>query len=505
VDSDVKTDKVWLLSVQRKLYQWSRDNPEGQYRDLWNWVADIRNLRCAWRTIAANKGKRTPGIDGVTVSYIRKLGEDAYLEGVRQDLRSGSYVPSPSRRVWIPKSSKPGEFRPLGIPTMKDRIVQCAVKQIIEPLFEARFWHVSYGFRPGRGCHGALEHIRTALRPRATASDGKRHAYPCQWVIEGDIKGCFDHISHHQVLERIRRRSGDRKVNMLVHAFLKAGVLSEDQFIRTDAGTPQGGIVSPLLANIALSVIEEKYERWVNHQKKLRARRTCDGIEAAMRVRMSDRKAGRPVFFPIRYADDCVVLISGTYEDAAKEKESLARYLKETAKLDLSEEKTRITATDKGFEFLGHRIRMKWDDRYGYSPRVEIPKHKVADLRYRLKNLTTRRTLTWSLEKLLSQVNPILRGWGHFYRFCTGAKTILNSIDWYVGDRLWRWMTKKHPKATAHEIMRYRRRSSAHPMCRVWREGKEEQFMMGYLTVQRFRRGWMRQPDYALVFGEPDT
>mgnify|MGYP001767748461 FL=1 len=148
---------------------------------------------------------------------------------------------------------------------------------------------------------------------------------------------------------------------------------------------------------------------------------------------------------------------------------------------------------------------MKWDDRYGYSPRIEIPKQKVSDVRYRIKQLTTRRTLTWSLTRLLRKMNPILRGWGHFYRFCTGAKNILCSVDWYARDRLWRWMAKKYPKAGAHEIMRYRKRSSAHKGCTVWREGKEEQFLMGYLTVQRFKRGWMRPPDYALVSGEPDA
>ena len=278
--------------------------------------------------------------------------------------------------------------------TVKDRIVQCAVKQIIEPLFEATFWHVSYGFRPGRSCHGALEHIRMAMRPRNPAEGGKRKTFPCQWVIEGDIKGCFDHVSHYQVLERIRRRSGDRKVNRLIWSFLKAGVLAEDQFIRTDAGTPQGGNLSPLIANVALSVIEERYERWVHHRKKLQARRTCDGIEAASLARSNDRKSGRPVFFPIRYADDFVVLVSGSHEDARREKEALARYLKETADLDLSEEKTRITSVEKGFEFLGHRIRMKWDDRYGFSPRIEIPKQKVLDIRYRIKQLTTRRTVS---------------------------------------------------------------------------------------------------------------
>ena len=245
VDTDARADKAWLLNVQRKLYQWSRENPEGQYRELWNWITDIRTLRVAWQTVATNKGKRTPGIDGITVKHIRKLGEDAYLEGVRTELRSGSYVPSPSRRTWIPKPGKPGEFRTLGILIVKDRIVQCAVKQIIEPLFEARFWHVSYGFRPGRGCHGALEHIRMALWSSKKGEDGKRHDYPYQWVIEGDIKGCFDNLSQYQILERIRRRCADRKVNRLIRAFLKAGVLSEEQFIRTDVGTPQGGNLTP--------------------------------------------------------------------------------------------------------------------------------------------------------------------------------------------------------------------------------------------------------------------
>ncbi|HVN25545.1 MAG TPA: group II intron reverse transcriptase/maturase [Syntrophorhabdales bacterium] len=504
-NTDAKADKAWLLSVQRKLYQWSREHPEGTYRDLWNWIVDSRNMRCAWRTVAANRGKRTPGIDGVTVSRIRKRGVDAYLERIRDELHSGSYKPSPSRRVWIPKPGKPGKFRPLGIITVKDRIVQCAVKQIVEPLFEARFWHVSYGFRPGRSCHGALEHIRLAMRPTGKADEGKRLTFPCQYVIETDIMSCFDQISHHQAMERIRRRSGDRKVNRLILKFLKAGVLSEDQIIRTDVGTQQGGILSPLIANVALSVIEEKYERWVHHQKKLRSRRTCDGIEAAGHARMTDRKAGRPVFFPIRYADDSVVLVSGTYDDAVKEKESLARYLKETASLVLSEEKTRITATDKGFEFLGHRIRMKWDDRYGYSSRIEIPKQKVKDFRHRVKELTTRSTTTWSLETLLRQLNPILRGWSYFYRFCAGAKPILHRNDQYVRDRLYRWIRKKHPGARLKVIMRYHRSSSVHPGCRVWREGKEEQFLMGYLTVQRFKRGWMRQPEYALISGEPSA
>ena len=193
MDSDERADEAWLLGVQRKLYQWSRDNPESCYRELWNWVIDPRNLRCAWRKIASNKGKRTAGIDGMTVARIRNgQGSGAFLTELRAALRAGGYKPSPCRRKLIPKPGQPGKFRPLGIPTVTDRVVQAAVKNLLEPIFEATFWHVSYGFRPGRGCHGALEHIRMAIRPRAKASDGRRQRGPYQWIIEGDIKGCLD-------------------------------------------------------------------------------------------------------------------------------------------------------------------------------------------------------------------------------------------------------------------------------------------------------------------------
>jgi len=296
---------------------------------------------------------------------------------------------------------------------------------------------------------------------------------------------------------RIRRRSADRKVNRLLLLFLKAGVLAEE-FIRTEAGTPQGGILSPLLANVALGVIEEKYERWVQQSKS-----KCDGKKAAMRARATDRRAGRPVFFPIRYADDFVIFVSGSYEDALREKETLACYLKNTAKLDLSQDKTHITSIEKGFEFLGHRVRIKWDNRYGYSPRIEIPKRKVLDIRHRIKQWTTRRTTGWPLAKLLRKINPILRGWSYFYRFCAGAKMILCSIDWYVWHRLWRWMRKKYPKAGAREILRNLGRIRGR---RIWHDGKEEQFLAGRLRVERYDlKKWMRRPDYAMVSGEPSA
>ena len=237
-------------------------------------------------------------------------------------------------------------------------------------------------------------------------------------------------------------------------------------------------------------MIEERYARWVYRAKDKEQ-------HAAMLARMHDRRAGKPVFFPIRYADDFVILVSGTHDDAVKEKEALAAYLQNTAKLTLSKEKTHVTPTTRGFEFLGHRVRMKWEHHYGYRPRIEIPKEKVADIRYRIKQWTTRKMTTRPLAWILRKLNPLLRGYGYFYRHCTGAKRILGSIDWYVRRRLLRWMRKKHSTAGARQIMRSLRRSMVHPGCKVWQDGRGEQFVMGYISVQRFRLGWMRRPDYA--------
>jgi len=504
---DFKADSAWVLSVQRKLYQWSKANPKEAYRELWNWITDIRNLRYAWNRVSSNKGKHTPGIDGETVgSIIRDIGIKTFLENLRMELRSSLYQPSPCRRKFIPKPGKPGKFRPLGIPTIKDRIVQSAIKQVFEPILEARFEHISYGFRPGRGCHGALEHIRMAMRPRkVNKEDGMRREMPYQWAIEGDIHGCFDSIDHHMLMERVRMHSADRKMNQLLVRFLKAGILSEEIFQRTDVGTPQGGICSPLLANIALGIIEERYERWVNHKYKRQERRSCDGIKAAMWSRSIDRQAGRTVFFPIRYADDFIILVSGSREVAERERLALETILKEKMGLTLSPEKTKITALIEGFQFLGHRVRMCWDERYGWTPRIEIPKEKIADLKYRVKQLTGRSTTQWSFTKLLQKLNPILRGWANFYHYCTGAKKILSNLDWYVRDRIWRWLRKKFPKANAHKILQYRQFSQIKPKWKVWQTDRVEQYQMCWLKVMRYQRGWMIPAIFTLIPGEPDA
>src|SRR5258708_33556944 len=236
---------------------------------MWGWLTSPRNLRLAWRRVARNRGARSAGVDKVTVKQIeQRIGVERFLGDLGERLRSGRYLPSPVRRVMIPKRGKPGQFRPLGVPTVADRVVQAAILQLLEPIFEAEFYPVSYGFRPKRACRDAVEHIRNAIRPPKQKGEPRRLKPPYQWVIEGDINGCFDNIDHHGVMTRLRSRVGDARVCRLVGAILKSGVLSETAFLRTPTGTPQGGILSPLLANIVLSAIEQRYERYIAPHRK---------------------------------------------------------------------------------------------------------------------------------------------------------------------------------------------------------------------------------------------
>jgi RNA-directed DNA polymerase len=211
------------------------------------------------------------------------------------------------------------------------------------------------------------------------------------------------------------------------------------------------------------------------------------------------------VCFPVRYADDFVVLVSGTQKDAMAEKSALANYLRETTGLELSPEKTKITAMTDGFEFLGFRFIMQWDKRYGYCARVQIPKTKSRDFRHKVKECTGRHSARGTLGDKLQELNPILRGWANYFRFCFGASRVFTSLDWYTGDRLWRWQRKVRPYANASEIGKARQRSSRRPAVRLWRDGPIEQYMLAWTPVSRFRLAWMGTPRFAMSSGEPDA
>lgn len=505
-----RTDRDWLLGEQRKLYRRSWEQPEYVFAKLWGLVTDLRNVRIAVERVARNKGRRTAGVDGLTVRKALGEGNEKFVEQVRRELRSGEYEPAPVRRALIPKAGQPGKFRPLGIPTVKDRVVQCAVKNILEPIFEAGFYPNSYGFRPGRSAHGALEHLRMLLRPRESRQ-GRR--LPYQWAIEGDIKGCFDHIDHHLLMDRVRRRVGDLKVTRVVRAFLKAGALAEAQFLRTDTGTPQGGVLSPLLANVALGIIEERYERFVWPRRiptTRRYRKQVQTIEKwACRARVQERRAGGVVFIPIRYADDFLILVGaapGPEQDdraravALAEKEALVKHLKERMGLELSETKTLVTPVTRPMRFLGHHVLVRPHpvNRRMVSTTV-VPRDRSQRLREIIKALFRRKKADLTLGEQLRQLNPLLRGWANFYRHAWGAKRVFAHLDSYVWWTIFRWLRKRHRRLALRRLFaRYGRRNPSR-----WSDGEQEAFKVAGLRVEQFQLGWLRPPLFAQTYGEP--
>lgn len=504
----IQSDKDWLQNEQRKLYRRSHENLDYVFCKLWGIVTDARNLRMAVARVARNRGRRTAGVDGITVKKALSGGIDALVDKIRARLRSGAYRPSPVRRTLIPKRGHPGKFRPLGIPTVEDRIVQAAVKNIVEPIFEADFMPTSFGFRPGKSVHAALEQLRILLRPRGTE---RKLSY--QWAIEGDIRGCFDNIDHHALMTRVRRRVGDTKVNRLLLAFLKAGALSEEQFLRTDSGTPQGGILSPLLANVALATIEERYERHIWPRRRDRsAEREATIRKRASHARERARKRGEVVFYPIRYADDFIILTGvapgpeqqeRARAEAHQERAALALVLKQELGLDLSDEKTLVTPVTRSMRFLGHQVKVRPHPGHGQMVSTAVvPKDSSQELRRRIKALFHRSTIKETLANRLRELNPMLRGWGHFYRHAWGAKKVFTSLDHYVWWSTLRWLHKKHPQVSMRELKaRYGWRKPRQRMLR-WRDGSVEPFYVSSIRVEPYRLAWLDPPDFA-IYGKP--
>jgi RNA-directed DNA polymerase len=235
-----------VLEIQTKLHRWATDDAHRRFDDLFNLVADPGFLLVAWDRVRGNKGARTAGVDGQSVYYVEAdVGVEVFLDGLRTEIKDRTFHPLPVRERMIPK---PGttKRRRLGIAAVRDRVVQASLKLVLEPIFEADFHPCSYGFRPQRRAHDAVAEVRHFT------------ARSYEWIVEGDIKACFDEISHPALMDRVRMRVGDKRVLALVKAFLKAGILGEDGQLReTDAGTPQGSILSPLLSNVALSVLDE--------------------------------------------------------------------------------------------------------------------------------------------------------------------------------------------------------------------------------------------------------
>ena len=298
---DRELAEAQVLRIQIKLHQWAIDDPDRRFDDVFNLVHDPAVLVAAWTRVRGNKGKRAAGVDGLRPASIL-AAEEAFLPALRADLKSREFTPLPVRERMIPKPGT-AKRRRLGIPTARDRTVQAALKLVLEPIFEADFQPCSYGFRPRRRAQDAIAEIHQFTT----------RSY--EWVLEGDIEACFDMIDHPALMDRLRRRVGDKRVLGLVKAFLHAGVLGEDGIVRASTtGTPQGGILSPLLANVALSVLDEHFaEAW---------RATGDSNQ-----RVKRRRAGLANYRIVRYADDFVVLVAGTKAHAETLREEVPAVL----------------------------------------------------------------------------------------------------------------------------------------------------------------------------------
>ena len=406
------TDRT--TELQSKLYQAAKREPHRRFHALYDKLTLGYVLQSAWEAVRRNQG--AAGIDQQTREQIEAAGVPAFLAEIAQSLRAKTYRPQPVRRVAIPKGHDPAQTRPLGIPTVRDRVVQAAAKLLLEPIFEADFAEVSFGFRPGRGQRDAL----------AAVTQNAREGY--RWVVDGDIQQFFDTLDHEPLMAALRRRISDGELLRLIYRWLKAGYLAEGVYHDTDQGSPQGGVLSPLLANVYLHAFDEAGQQ-------------------------------RPKAFVgrlVRFADDFVIQC-GTAEQAACALEWTREQLARLG-LELHPTKTRVVNDrEEGFDFLGfHHRRVILDGSQKESRSVlRWPSAKTrAKLRERVKQILgppghTRRE--WPRVK--RKLEPYLCGWCHYYRHGESAR-MFAKLDNSVEERVARNLARSQPTAK-----RRRRRS----------------------------------------------
>lgn len=349
------------------------------------------------------------------------IGVPGLLDDVRARLKAGAFRPLPVREKQIPKPGGSGKVRRLGIPTVADRVVQAALKLVLEPIFEADFKPVSYGFRPKRRAQDAIAEI---------------HFYgTCgyRWVLDADIAACFDEIDHAALMDRIRIRVKDKRVLALVKAFLKAGLLDElGEYQDTYTGTPQGGILSPLLANIALTVLDEHlHQAWES-----------GGELSTSRKREKRRAQGLPSWRLVRYADDFVVLVHGTRQDTEALREEIARVLTPIG-LRLSPAKTQVVHLSDGVDFLGFHI--QWRRKHGtdrWYVYTFIADRPLRSIKAKIRSLT-HRTSQQDLVVVLMNLNSAMQGWALYFRHAV-AKHVFSRLDDIVWWRLVRLLLVRH-------------------------------------------------------------
>src|SRR5215469_18409616 len=390
-----------VRQLQRKLYVCAKRSRTRRFHALYDRIYRSDVLWRAWTQVRSNKG--AAGVDEVTLGSIEEQGVTQFLEGIQTDLKAGRYRPQPVKRRYIPKNE--GKQRPLGIPTVRDRVVQAAAKLVMEPIFEADFQTCSYGFRPKKSAQQALEAIRVA--------GNRGHNF----VVDADIQGYFDNIQRDILTELVKERVSDRRVVKLIRQWLEAGVMEDGTVRETLAGTPQGGVISPLLANIYLNKL--------------------DRIWAA--------RCGQ-LGILVRYADDFVAMCRT--DSAAREALRRIGLVMNRLGLTLHPAKTRLVDLRRGkegFVFLGCMLRkrrsIQRNPRWHFLQRWPSPK-ATKKLRERVREVTNKRQSGKDVKQLIAELTPVLRGWGNYFR--TGnADREFNRMDTYVVCRLRRWQRRR--------------------------------------------------------------
>jgi RNA-directed DNA polymerase len=456
-DSAMRT----VRRMQTKLHRWATEDPGRRFGDLHNLVYDPAFLVHAWERVSTNKGAQTAGIDKVTAAQIETwVGVEAFLGQLRDALKSGEFRPVEVRQVMIPKGTS-GKLRKLGIPTVADRVVQASLKLVLEPIFEADFKPCSYGFRPNRRAQDAIAEIHHL------GTSGYH------WVFESDIQRCFDEIDHTALMERLRERIKDKRVCAWVKAFLKAGVLTESGD-REDTlmGTPQGGILSPLLANIALSRLDEHFDQQWQHEM------------GSFRQRANRRRQGKGNWKLVRYADDLVLMVSGDRQHAEALREEVSAVI-EPLGLRLAPDKTRVAHIDEGFVFLGFTIRrLRKRGTQKYYVYTTPSRKAVQAIKGKVSAKTYRSNRHMDLDELIRSLNRTLAGWANHFRYGV-SKTTFSAVDHHAWGRLMRWTRAKHKGRTGLSLKTMRRR-----FCdRGWRFAHNGVVFTGAssVTVTRYR------------------
>lgn len=395
--------------LQRRLYSSAKAEPKRRYGVLYDKVCRRDVLGAAWQQVSRNGG--CAGVDKETIPWIEEYGVEKYLDEIREALANGTYHPDLILRAYIAKSD--GRKRPLGIPTVTDRVVQAAAKIVVEPLFEADFEESSHGFRPQRGAHDAIRQIEACLR----------RGY--QWVVDVDLKSYFDTIPHEPLLGLVQKRVSDPRLLRLIRWWLKVGILEDGTVYCPEAGTPQGGVMSPLLSNIYLHEVDRAWK------------------QRAPRAQI------------VRYADDLVILCP-TEADARREHAALQAVVTALG-LVLNAEKTRVVAVREGFDFLGFSFRRGEFERGGKrrETTIKVPRARaISAALTRIKETVQKIPLGETVAVAVEAVNRRLAGWVNYFRIANCAAAVKRLV-WHATEQLRIFLRRKYQRKRCRQSRRW--------------------------------------------------